>query len=79
MLSIKLRLIVPNHLIKNAVLCRLGSTYQIITRIRRSDVVEDSVWMRLEMRGEPDDVEQAISNLGAIGVSVAPIEGDIVH
>ena len=79
MLSMKLRLIFPNDLVTDAVLSRLGREYEIVTRIRRAEAIEDSVWMRLEMLGKPDDVEKAIEHLGAIGISVAPLEGDIVQ
>ena len=79
MLSLKLRLIFPNDFGIHAALSRMGSEHQIVTHIRRTEVIEDSVWMRLEMNGKPDNVEDAIEHLGWIGVSVAPIEGDIVN
>lgn len=72
------KLIFPQHLIKEPATFRMAKKYDIIPNIRRARVTETVGELVLELEGEEENVEKAIGYLVELGVDVKPIEGDIV-
>jgi hypothetical protein len=61
------------------VIFNLGSTFQLITNIRRADVRDDMGWVILELEGEVDEIERGLDWVTSLGVRVDPVDGDVVE
>lgn len=72
------KLIFPQHLIKEPVTFKMAKRYDIIPNIRRARVTETVGELVLELDGEEKNIEKAIRYLTKLGVDVKPIEGDIM-
>jgi len=73
------KLVFPQHLIKEPVTFRMAKKYDIIPNIRRAKVTETIGELVLELEGEEKNLEKAIKYLIKLGVDVKPIEGDIIN
>jgi hypothetical protein len=69
----------PPGLITEPVIFNLGSTFQLITNIRRADVRDDMGWVILELEGEVDEIERGLDWVTSLGVRVDPVDGDVVE
>ncbi|HAW50644.1 TPA: FeS-binding protein [bacterium] len=80
MAKIRLSLRFPKEISKKPIIWKLGKDFNVITNIRRANIVEDDIgWMLLELEGKMDEIERAMDGLILQGVRVDPIEGDIVE
>ncbi|MBI1818916.1 MAG: MoaD family protein [Nitrospirae bacterium] len=77
--SLKFHITFPEQKIKEPIIYQIGKDFQIITNIRKADVDEKTGWMDLELTGEIDEIEKAVSALKKRGVTVDPIERDIIE
>ena len=75
----RLKLIFGPSLVKEPVIYQVGKQFAIVTNIRRADVTRDQGWVLLEITGEPDELDRAVSYLESRGVKVEPAEGDVVE
>ena len=78
MASMRMRLTFPENLVTEPVIYTVGRDYDVVTNIRRANIVKETGWVVLELTGEDDKLEQAIEYLRGAGVDVEPVEGDIV-
>ncbi len=69
----------PPALIQEPVIWRLGTTYKVVTNIRRADVQEDVGWVVLELEGEERDIERGLAWVASFGVRIDPVAGDVVE
>jgi ABC-type methionine transport system ATPase subunit len=72
------KLIFPQHLIKEPITYKVALRYKIIPNIRRAKVTETVGELVLELTGEEKKLKHAIKYLKKIGVEVYDIEGDIL-
>ncbi|HXN06488.1 MAG TPA: NIL domain-containing protein, partial [Nitrospiria bacterium] len=77
--SLKFHIMFPEQAVKEPVIYQIGKDFPVITNIRKADVNGKSGWMDLELIGELDEIEKAVTALKKKGVQVAPIERDIVE
>lgn len=77
-MSVRVRLVFPNDLVREPVLARLARKFPVEPNIRRASVEEDSGWIVCELAGEPADTEAAMSWLRDEGVRVERL-GDVVE
>lgn len=75
----RVRLTFPPTLIRQPIIYELGRKYPIVTNIRRADVTGTYGWVILEVEGDEDAIRDALDWASAIGVQVAPVEGDLVE
>ena len=68
------RLVFPPELIREPILYNLGQEFKVVTNILRADVEIDKGWVVLQLEGNEEEMEQAISWLTAKGVSVEPTD-----
>ena len=61
-------------LVKEPIIHNLGQQFNLITNIRRADIVEDRGWVTLEMEGKEEDIEQGIAWATSRGLRVDPTE-----
>jgi ABC-type methionine transport system ATPase subunit len=75
----RVRLIFSRELVTEPVIYHLGKKYEVVTNIRRADVTGEQGWVVLEMTGEPEELDRGVAYLESQGVTVEPIEGDVVE
>ena len=68
----------PTELVKEPVIYYLGRDFNVVTNIRRADVKSDHGWVALEMEADEAKLEQGIAWLKGKGVTVDPIEHDVI-
>jgi ABC-type methionine transport system ATPase subunit len=74
----RVRLTFPTELIQQPIVYHLVKDFAIVPNIRRADVRADHGWMVLELEGPHDKLEQGVAWLRKQGVTVDPIERDVV-
>lgn len=78
MARLRVRLTFPAELVQKPLIYHLVKDFDIITNIRRADVRADDGWCVLELEGPPERLDAGIAWLARQGVSVDPIERDVV-
>ena len=72
------KLVFPQKLIKEPVTYEMAIRYDVVPNIRRAKVTETVGEVILELDGGEKNIEEGIKYLIKLGVTVEPIEGDIV-
>lgn len=75
----QVRLVFPQHLIKEPIIGRLTKEFDVMPNIRRAKVTETVGEVELELEGTEESLQQGIDYLIAQGVKVEPVVGDIVE
>lgn len=73
------KLIFPQHLIKEPVIFTMAKKFDIMPNIRRARVTETVGEMVLELEGADDNLEKGIEYLRQQGIEVELVEGHIVE
>jgi len=69
----------PPKLIKEPVIYNIGHRFKVVTNIRSANVSENVGWVTLEIDGEEEEYLKAINYLNQIGVTVEPVERNIIE
>ncbi|MEE9550407.1 MAG: NIL domain-containing protein [Candidatus Binatia bacterium] len=69
----------PKKLVREPVICRLAKKFDILFNIRGSTVTSEMGLVALEIDGEREEVDRAISWLKIGGVIVEPIEKNVIE
>ncbi len=69
----------PSHLIKEPILYRLVKKFDIVFNIRGASVSEEVGLVAVEFEGPARQVEAAVNWLRQIGVTVEPIEKNVIE
>jgi L-aspartate semialdehyde sulfurtransferase ferredoxin len=75
----RLWLMYPPRLIKEPLLWKLGHKFSVITNIRQASVTDEIGVVCLELDGKRADVKAAIKWLEKTGVSVEPVEINVIE
>ena len=75
----KVWLTFPTKLVERPLIWEVGRKFEVVTNIRQASISKDIGLVGLELSGEEDEVKKAIDFLAEAGVSVEPIELDIVE
>ena len=75
----RLTLIFPPELIKEPVVYNIGHQFNLVTNIRSANVSEAAGWVTLEIEGEEEQYQKALVYLKEIGVTVQPVERDVIE
>ncbi len=75
----KVYLTFPQKLIKEPIIYQIGHKFQVITNIRGASISDEIGIVALELEGEPGDIEKSIAYMREKGVTVEPIELDVVE
>ncbi|GIX06624.1 MAG: ferredoxin [Candidatus Poribacteria bacterium] len=78
MASRRVRLTFPAELVTEPLIYLVGRNFEVVTNIRRANIVKDAGWVVLEITGENAEIDRAIGYLQERGVTVEPVEGDVV-
>lgn len=79
MSSVRLFLSFPEDLVDQPIIYEAVRRFDVIPNIRRANVESHSGWVILEIGGDDDKVEEAISYFREVGVSVNRMEGDVLE
>ena len=74
----RLRLTFPAELVQKPVVYRLVKDFDLVPNIRRADVRANHGWVVLELEGPEDRLQRGLAWLEELGVTVDPIERDVV-
>jgi molybdopterin synthase sulfur carrier subunit len=75
----RVTLFFPPGLIKEPVIYNIGQRYRLITNIRSANVSENVGWVTLEIDGEEEEYSKALCYLNEVGVTVKPVEKDVIE
>ena len=69
----------PPKLIREPLIWKLGQKFPVITNIRQASVSDDMGIICLEVDGKRGDIKAAIKWLEQLGVSVEPVEINVIE
>ena len=75
----KFYLTYPPALIKEPIIYLLGKKFAVITNIRGANVSNEMGLLALEMEGTQPELDRAVAWLRAQGITVEPIEKNIIE
>ncbi len=79
MAHLKVHVSFPPEKVTEAVIYQIGHEYKVVTNIRKADVTDKTGWIDLDLSGEAAEIERAVEGLKQKGVSVSPIERDVIE
>src|ERR1700760_1959086 len=75
----RLWLMYPPKLIKEPLIWQLAQKFPVVTNIRQASVTDEIGIVSLELDGDRADIKAAIKWLEKIGVSVEPVEINVIE
>lgn len=74
-----MKLIFPQHLIKEPVIFTIAKKYDVMPNIRQAKVTETGGEMVLSLEGEEQNLRKGLQSLEAHGITVELLEGDSIE
>jgi ABC-type methionine transport system ATPase subunit len=74
-----IRLIFPQHLIKEPVIFTMAKKYDVMPNIRQAKVTETRGEMILSLEGEEENLGRGLQSLEAQGIAVELLEEDSIQ
>ncbi len=75
----RLWLMYPPKLIKKPLIWQISQKFKVITNIRQASVTDEIGIVSLELDGKREDIKAAIKWLEKLGVSVEPVEINVIE
>ena len=75
----RLHLSFPEPLVERPVIYEAANRFGVVPNIRRANVETHSGWVILELTGEKQAIEDAVSWFSEVGVIVNRMEGDVLE
>jgi len=72
-------LMYPPKLIREPLIWKLGQKFSVVTNIRQASVTDEIGIVCIEVDGKRQDVKAAIKWLEQLGVSVEPVEINVIE
>ncbi len=69
----------PSALIKEPIIYLLGKKFDVVTNIRGANVSDEMGLMALEVEGSALEIDRAVAWLRAQGITVEPIEKNVIE
>jgi hypothetical protein len=76
--SLRLFVSFPESLVDRPLIYEIITRFEVVPNIRRANVEDHSGWIILELNGEHDACDDAITYLEQLGCTVNRMEGDVV-
>ena len=77
--QIRLWLMYPPRLIKEPLIWKISQKFKVVTNIRQASVTDEIGIVSLELSGKRRDIKAAIQWLEKLGVSVEPVEINVIE
>ena len=75
----RLWLMYPPRLITTPVIWQLGQKFKVITNVRQASVTDEIGIVCLELEGQRNDIKAAIKWMTGLGISVEPVEINVIE
>jgi hypothetical protein len=75
----RLHLSFPEPLVERPVIYEAANRFGVMPNIRRANVETHSGWVILELTGETQAIDDAVSWFAEVGVTVNRMEGDVLE
>jgi arsenate reductase-like glutaredoxin family protein len=75
----RLWLMYPPKLIQRPVVWELGTKFDLVTNVRQASVTDEIGIVSMEIQGSRDTVKSAIRWLENLGISVEPVEINVIE
>jgi ABC-type methionine transport system ATPase subunit len=75
----KFYLTYPSPLVKEPVLYLLGKKFNVVTNIRGANISNEMGLLALELEGPQKEIDQAVGWLREQGITVEPIEKNVIE
>ncbi|PYJ85832.1 MAG: ferredoxin [Verrucomicrobia bacterium] len=75
----RLWLMYPPRLIKTPVVWQLGHKFNVVTNVRQASVTDEIGVVCLELEGQRGEIKTAIKWLEKMGISVEPVEINVIE
>jgi ABC-type methionine transport system ATPase subunit len=75
----RLWLMYPPRLIKEPLIWQLSEKFKVITNVRQATVTDEIGIVSIELDGKRRDIKAAIAWLEKLGVSVEPVEINVIE
>ncbi|MEW6306341.1 MAG: NIL domain-containing protein [Verrucomicrobiota bacterium] len=75
----RLWLMYPPKLITTPVIWQLGHKFKVVTNVRQASVTDEIGVVCLELEGQRDVIKKAIKWLEQLGISVEPVEINVIE
>ena len=75
----RLHLSFPEPLVERPVIYEAANRFGVVPNIRRANVETSSGWVILELTGEQQAIDDAVSWFSEVGVTVNRMEGDVLE
>lgn len=69
----------PARLITRPVIYELGQQFEVVTNVRQASVTKEIGIVCLELQGQRAEIKKAIAWLVELGVSVEPVEINVIE
>jgi len=69
----------PPELIKEPLIYQVIKSYEVVVSIRQTNISDKLGLMALELEGEAAEIDKAVQFLSGKGVTVEPIELDVIE
>jgi ABC-type methionine transport system ATPase subunit len=75
----RLHLSFPEPLVERPVIYEAANRFGVVPNIRRANVETHSGWVILELTGDQQSIDDAVSWFSEVGVTVNRMEGDVLE
>ena len=65
--------------IKEPVIWEMGNRFKVVTNIRQASITDQLGLIAVELEGEESEIEKAIAHAKSRGVTVEPIEKNVIE
>ena len=66
----------PGELLKEPIIYNLGQQFCLVTNIHLAKITEDIGWLKIELEGESEKIDEGLNWVMSHGISVEPIAED---
>ena len=77
--AVRLWLMYPPGLIRKPTVWEMGHKFKVITNVRQASVTDEIGIVCLEIDGDPAEIKRAIAWLEKQGISVEPVEINVIE
>ena len=64
----------PRELLKEPIIFNLGQQFKVVVNIHLAEITEDRGWLKVELEGEADKIEEGLAWVMSRGIRVEPID-----
>ena len=63
----------PRELLKEPIIFNLGQQFNVVVNIHLAEITEDRGWLKVELEGEAQQIEEGLAWVMSRGIRVEPV------